>query len=308
MERARHVQINIEAIKELADRWERSFNPIQWHNEVHFFDGTEKTLFWIFVLDTLNFCFWPDPGKPAWTVVYRGKNFSGYMALAASLKRAIEEAVPVTDPAFLADIDIQTVKWIFRGKGDLPLMEQRVQNLRELGRVLLEQWNGSVMSMVEEARQSSASLVRLVVDSFSSFRDEASYDGRKVYFWKRAQILASDIFHAFEGKGPGAFKDIHLLTACADYKLPQVLRVLGVIQYSDELARRIDSLDYLKPGSPEEVEIRSATVVAVEKIREFLEKRGIFVTSLEIDHHLWELGQKDEFRRYPYHRCRTVFY
>lgn len=308
MEQARYVRLNAEAIEEFANRLERSFNPISWHNEVHFFDGTEKTVSWIFVLDTLNFCFWPDPGRPAWTVEYGGRKYSGYMALAASLKRALEESVPITEPEFLAEIDRQTVERIFRGEGVMPLLSERVENLRELGTILIERWKGSAMSIIEEARHSSASFVRLVVDTFSSFRDQADYEGRTVYFWKRAQILASDLFHAFQGKGPGFFEDIHVLTACADYKLPQVLRCLGIIQYSEDLERRINSLEYLKPGSPEEVEIRAATVEAVERIRESLAGRGFFVTSLAIDHHLWELGQKDDFRRNPYHRCRTIFY
>ena len=38
------------------------------------------------------------------------------------------------------------------------------------------------------------------------------------------------------------------LTAFADYKLPQVLRELGIISYHPELAARIDAMEYLQAG------------------------------------------------------------
>ena len=54
-------------------------NP--WHHPCHYFDGTTETLRWIFVLDLLNYCFWPDANEPTWTVSYGGENYSGYWGL-----------------------------------------------------------------------------------------------------------------------------------------------------------------------------------------------------------------------------------
>ena len=98
------------------------------------------------------------------------------------------------------------------------------------------------------------------------------------------------------------------LTAFADYKLPQVLRELGIISYHPELAARIDALEYLQAGSEEEVEIRAMTVWAVEELRRGFQEHGRKVTSPRIDNWLWQLGQMDAFRKRPYHRCRTIFY
>ena len=40
------------------------------------------------------------------------------------------------------------------------------------------------------------------------FQDHLEYKGRQVCFYKRAQILAGDIWGAFKGKGLGAMHDV----------------------------------------------------------------------------------------------------
>lgn len=279
-----------------------------WQHPCHYSDGTAETVRWIFVLDVLNHCFWPDAGAPVWTVVYDGTRYSGYWGLAASLKRAMERNIPVTDPAWLANISAEALQEIFRGEGEIPLFAERLHNLREAGRMLQARWQGDVLHLLEAARESALRTVWLVVSSFSSFRDQAPYDGRTVYFWKRAQIFAADLHNAFSGAGWGKFHDIDRLTAFADYKLPQVLRELGVISYRPDLAEKIDCGLGLDPGEDDEIEIRAMTVWAVEKFREAFGNAGRTVTSLQIDNWLWQLGQNDRFRRKPYHRCRTIFY
>lgn len=332
MSRASHVSVRNEGVEAFVESWDNDNVSSQWYNEVHYYDGTEKTIEWIFVLDTLNHSFWPDPGSSKWAITYRGKTYSGYMALAASLKRSVEEGIPITDPKFLAYIDEETLGYIFRGEGSIPMLRERTENLREYGRIVLEKWNGNVLSMLEEAQPrvlgeksflsnsnkdylcmkvSAPALVDIVVNSFKSFQDQAVYEGRTVYFWKRAQLLAADLHNAFSvqhTQSRVSIVDLDILTAFADYKLPQVLRHLGIIKYSSELAGKIESCQLIVSGSSEEVEIRAATVYAVEEIRDSLAKQGITVTSVAIDHYLWELGQRDEFRQYPYHRCRTIFY
>jgi hypothetical protein len=146
-----------------------------------------------------------------------------------------------------------------------------------------------------------------VAAELPSFDDRASYQGAPVRFFKRAQILCSDLYGAYAGRGLGAFDDLEALTAFADYKLPQVLRELGVLTYGPSLAGRVDGLQELAPGSPEEVEIRASTVVAVERLRQALAARGRPLMAFEIDWYLWELGQQTGWR-HPYHRTRTIFY
>jgi hypothetical protein len=98
------------------------------------------------------------------------------------------------------------------------------------------------------------------------------------------------------------------LTAFADYKLPQVLRHLGIFGYAENLAQKVDQEVNLEPSSPEEVEIRANTIWAVELIRRELVRLGKRFRAFEIDWILWNLGQRAEFRKKPYHRTLTIYY
>jgi hypothetical protein len=246
--------------------------------------------------------------SPRWEVTYRNEILSGYWALAASLKRAMEQGLAIHRAETLASLDAPTLALIFRGGGTIPLFHERLDNLREAGRILIERFQRSFLHVLEEARGSALGLVFLLAKNFPSFNDIALYQGGTIHFYKRAQLLALDLWSTFGGTSWGRFADLHELTAFADYKLPQVLRHLGIISYTSELAERIDSLTPLSAGSPEEVEIRAATVWSVEWLGRTLLERGINATSAQLDNWLWNLGQQEPYRKKPYHRTRTVFY
>ena len=202
----------------------------------------------------------------------------------------------------------RTQKRLFPEQERAKLLQARLENLNELGRVLCEEYCGKAHAMVEAAEHSAIKLVRVLTEKFRSFRDVARYGDDDVFFYKRAQLFAADLYGAFQGMGWGLFKDMEELTAFADYKLPQVLRQAGILQYTDALAQKVDHGVLLEAASPEEVEIRANTVWAVERIRQELVRRGMNLRSFELDGVLWNLGQKPEFTRKPYHRTVTIFY
>ena len=274
----------------------------------HYFDSTAVTVQWLLVLDTLNHCFWSEVDSPLWEIHYENEKLSGYWALAASLKRAMEEGIPLLEAKTLATLKRDTLVHIFRGSGKIPLFDERLENLRQVGKVLLDRFQGSFIYALEEARGSAVKLVLLLADEFPSFNDTANYHGKTVYFFKRAQLLVQDLWCTFSGTSWGNFHDLDQLTAFADYKLPQVLRHLEIIRYESKLAAQIQRLARILPGSAEEVEIRAATIWAVELLRQDLERRGQKVNSAQLDSWLWHLGQNDLYRSLPYHRTRTIFY
>merc|ERR1712224_291008 len=59
----------------------------------------------------------------------------------------------------------------------------------------------------------------------------------------------------------------------ADYRVPQILRPFGALRYSEALAAKVDGKHMIASGSEEEVEIRAATVQAVEIIHAIMSKR-----------------------------------
>ena len=310
VEQSQFVRIDGSAISHLLDNnlFLEIASPPQGPAPYHFCDGTGVTAEWIFVLDTVNHCFWPEAGSPLWTVHYGNEALSGYWALAASLKRAMDEKIPIYQARILSTLDSQTLAHIFRGSGEIPLFQERLTNLRQAGRVLMDRFQGSFIHVLEEAGGSAVELVHLLGTEFASFDDTATYYGNKVYFFKRAQLLVHDLWTTFSGDTWGNFVDLEKLTAFADYKLPQVLRHLGIIRYEPKLAEVIQRLELIPAGSPQEVEIRAATIWAVELLRQELSRRGQERTSAQLDCWLWHLGQDPAFKVRPYHRTITIFY
>jgi hypothetical protein len=309
VERSKQVHIHEPAVSQFSEtllKGDLSVPP--WDREIHFFDGTEATVNYLFVLDTLNFCFWPPPGRSKWQIDHGDETLSGYAALAVSLTRAAQSGTPLLDAGYLCKVDVAGLEEILGGRGSLQLLTDRVKGLNELGAVLLQRWGGQAARMVEDARKSVAGLVSLVTQSLSSFRDVATYECRKVPFYKRAQILVADLCGAFEGRQWGEFLDMESLTAFADYKLPQALRELGILRYDEALSMRVDEGLPIVSGSTEEVEIRACTVWAVELIRRALKRFGKGLRACEIDSVLWNMAQEPTFKKRPYHRTLTVFY
>ena len=199
-----------------------------WDTRFHFFDGTEKTVAYLLVLDTINFCFWPPAGKSKWEIDYGSERLSGYYALAASIKKAFESGIPLWEAGSLADLSLDQLKRLLRGRGEIQLLDNRLTALRDLGNILVKEYGGHAHRLVESAGHSALMLARLLAEKLASFNDSAEYQGHRVIFYKRAQILAADLFGAFNGKKWGRFTDMDQLTAFADYKLPQVLRHLEI--------------------------------------------------------------------------------
>jgi len=308
-EKSRQVRIEKQALVRFSQKLvEDRIEVPPWNCLYHFCGRSEEMVSYILVLDSLNFCFWPESGEDTWEIEYESRGVSGYYALAPSLKEAIESDVPITKADYLAKLSLHKLKEILRGQGELQLLEQRHKILNELGRVLLEEYGGEAHKLVGTAGNSAINLARLLAEKLSSFQDVAQYLDHKVFFYKRAQILAADLYGAFDGTRWGSFVDIDKLTAFADYKLPQVLRHLGILRYAQSLARKVDQKIFLEQGSPEEVEIRANTIWAVELIRKELEGMGKGLRAVEIDWILWNMGQHKEFKARPYHRTVTIFY
>lgn len=260
---------------------------------------------YVLVLDALNFYFW---GEPRWRVNIGDASENGYWGLTMALQRALAEGYQITNARTLASISTTDVARILRGESVIPLFSARVHNLREAGTGLLTQPGESLIGCIEQSSGSVEDLLRRVITLFPSFVDVRTYDGRAIPFYKRAQILISDLAAAFSGQGEELFDDLSVLTAFADYKVPQVLHQLGIIRYSPRLEAALRSLQLIPADHPWEVEIRAATIVAVADLASASSSPGELVPEYAIDWHLWALGQTGGEHRLPYHRTPTIAY
>jgi len=261
----------------------------------------------IFLEDTVNFSFWVGKNELKWRVGLPdgAATQGGWFALVACFERALAARRPILEAAYLADISPADGRDFFCGLDgvEIPLLDERLNNFRESGRVLLERFDGRFVNAVEEAHFDAPTAAKLIVENFSSFRDVSKWDGTDVCFYKRAQICAYDLGYVFRTAGKTVVRT-EGLTAFADYKVPQILRLFGVLRYEKELADRIDNYFELPHDSREEIEIRAASIWAVELLRQ----RAPQLTAVEIDNTLWLMSQDIQAASQPYHRTRTIFY
>ncbi len=303
----RSVRIDREGITDFCSRIDPSHLPRPRWDFFFVYPGLDEIAVDYFMLmNSLNFCYW---GNPKWTVEYRGQLLDGAFGMFATLTRALEEGLPIYDGGWLAGITRDDLARILRGRGEIPLFYQRFTICREIGRILSEKFGGRFHRLVDRAEKSAVKLVRLLVENFPSFDDSAEWDGYRILFYKRAQLAPAMLYERWQGKGPGAFNDIGEMTASADYKLPQVLRELGILHYSPPLEKFADGRLQIPPGTREELEIRITTLVACEMIRERLQERFPGITSQSVDRLLWTAGQAGNGpERKPYHLTLTTAY
>jgi len=266
------------------------------------FTGTARATANVCLLvDCLNFCFWsPRP----WSVAYRGRTWTRTYAMYAGVLRAIERDAAWLTAERWARADDGDVAGLFAGEGEVPLAAERRAVLNETGRCLAEQFGGEFAAAVTRVDGDARRLAYLLAESFPSFRDAATYRGRSVAFLKRAQICAADLHHWWRRGGGDGLKAVEALTVFADYRLPQYLRHVGIIDVTPELATRIEREEALSAGGVEEVELRAVTIVASELIRR--EWDGV-VPAYLLDYVLW-LRAHDPEVQVKHHRTKTVFY
>ncbi|BCS20428.1 queuosine 5'-phosphate N-glycosylase/hydrolase [Aspergillus puulaauensis] len=270
----------------------KEYSTSSWsEHELHPKTKDENTVDFIFTMDLLNFSFWSaETADKRFAIEYRGRKWTGYWSLVAALQRALDEDIKITNPEFWANEEECTeelLRHVFRSATDeeMPLLTERLECLREAGRVLCSDFDGSFINCIYSANQSAAALVNLLAESFSCFRDEAIFQGRRVRLYKRAQILVADLWACFDGESYGEFHDIDKITMFADYRIPQMLHYFGCLMYSPPLETRIRKHEEIPSGSNLEIELRATSIWCVELIKREIELKHPEVKSAKTNGH-----------------------
>lgn len=308
VENAQMVQINENAIMSFAQKMSLSD-----FERTEYADGddeltTEQLIALTFVFQAACYSFW---GNPKWTVVHDdGKKIDGSRAMLSCFRRAVTLGTPLLDAGYLKSMTIHELANILKGNIEIPLLQDRHAMLRQLGEVITGSYDGSFTSFVDAANWDAPSLThRLVSELPEIFDDQAEYLGRHIFFYKRAQLVPAKLHDYWRvGKIAQKISVIEQLTAFADYKIPQLLRQLGILVYTPELEQMIDGQVELEPSSPAEIEIRASTVWAIEKLRTQLEERFGRLSAAQVDTAVFLLSRDDNNVTKPYHHTRTVWY
>ncbi len=305
-EAARFVHIDEAALTRYVEQLNvPRLSPPEYDRDAHFLGQPAETVAYVVTLDAVNF------GSGYFPHLAKRPGRSGYFTIAMALTDRFRRIGPLKAEE-LAGATGRTCAALFgqdrRDPVVAELMDLFAQAWNTLGRDLVERFGGSFTRLVEAADGSAARLVE-ILDAQPFFHDVASYDGRDVPFYKRAQILASDLALALPGEGWGQFDDLDRLTIFADNLVPHVLRVDGILSFNPDLVVRIEREELLAAGSPEEVEIRACAVHAVERLVEELHARGRAATARDLDVYLWTRGQAAPYKaKARRHRTRSVYY
>ncbi|XP_074605094.1 queuosine 5'-phosphate N-glycosylase/hydrolase [Brevipalpus obovatus] len=324
---SKNVQIDNHSIEKLAEHIfkaivENGYKISSWkQTELHPDKADEKAIDWIFLIDSLNFSFWSN--NPFY-VLHKGRRWGGYFGLCAAIERAMNDGIPITDPNFYKEISLDQLQHILRTNNsgepvEFPMIEERLEILHSHGKILCEKYDGSFVNCIKRCDKSAVKLLSTIIENFPSFRDEAEFEGKRVSFYKRAQILIGDIWACFENKELGHFVDIDQLTIFADYRVPQILAYEGVLKYSQELKSRLQDLSILTSGERDEIEIRGTTIEACELLLQAIKKKFVranmpcpdMLNAITLDYYLWNcrLNGGDLIdKAIQFHRQRSIYY
>ncbi|KAF2869599.1 hypothetical protein BDV95DRAFT_575853 [Massariosphaeria phaeospora] len=314
----RHTKLA--AISVLEEMQKREYSTTAWaKHQLHPEAKDESTVRFIFTVDLLNFSFWSEKSDDErYAVTYRGKKWTGYWSLVAAIQRALDEEIPITDSDFWINEEECTdevLRSVFRSdtEAEIPMFEERVKCLREAGQILQEEFDSSVSTLIDDAKNSAAGLVNMLAERFPCFRDEAKFERKMVRFLKRAQIFVADLWAAFEGEAYGSFNDIDKITMFADYRVPQMLHSLGVLVYCPPLEGKLRRFETIEPGHSWELQIRGCSIWAVELLRREILKLqpDAEVNAILIDFFLYDLAKEREaaeVEAIPHHRTRSIWY
>jgi Potential Queuosine, Q, salvage protein family len=243
----------------------------------------------ILVASCLNFAFTDFSTRRRWDVVLDGRVYADADGLHLALWRAGPE---VLRGEWLASVSVEQLAEILPG---LQMLEERAAILRDAGSVLVDRWDGRFANVVASV-STVEEYLDLLVREFPRFDDAP--------FLKLAQLSAWILHLERAVRWP----DVSRLTAFADYIVPAGLRAMGIVRYSDDLARAVDAWTPIEAGSPWEVEIRAATVwachelaVAVSRLR----PAELQVMDAQIDARFWLPFHKTHA---PHHLTRTIYY
>lgn len=290
-----NVRINYNKIDEMIEQI-RNSKVSYWldSNPYGLMDmNVESIVNFLFIYHAIgDYCFW---GDPKWEIKTDLGTMDGSYAIMYLILNKFKN-----NNNF--EMSIDEFRELLKGNVTIPLFEDRYNNLVKMNEFLKK--SGKSFYELIKNLTTDSQLFEFIVNNLDYFKDVSTYNGEEVLFYKRAQLLTSDILHIREKKEHIDVDYSHLI-GCADYKIPQVMRCYGMLEFSESLADKVDRKVELEEGSKEEVEIRANTLKVIDYIYEKLDKK---YSRMDINDFIWLLGQDKSKMTMPYHRTLTNNY
>ncbi len=297
VENAKDVKINDKVLKETSKKL-KTLSTDHWlsSNPYNLLDLNIKDLInYLIIYGSMDYSFW---GTPKWTI----KTSSGEEDGAFALIKCLLDLFNNKKHLNFEEITLDEFKEALKGNIEIPLLEERYFNALEISKIINTKMNGNFYEYTKDITN-DIELLDLIVENFPSFKDTRTYNQKVIYFYKLAQLVTSDILNIRKLK-ENIEVDITNLIGCADYKIPQALRALGILEYSEKLSALIDNKEEIEENSSYEVEIRASMIIAVNRLHKLLPE----ISSITINDLIWVLSHDSSLNLLPYHRTRTTSY
>ncbi len=294
---SQYVTINDQAIQDLLTKYD-FHNPTHWlaSNPYGLLDlSIEEIVNFLIHFGAIDCCFW---GSPKWTITTPNGDIDGAFALIYCFIQLTKNHSHLD----FTKISFKEYQEAMHGNVQIPFLKERYQILKEVSTIINTKMQGNFYTYIKDIT-SASDLLNIIISNFPSFNDTRTYQGHPIYFYKLAQLVVSDIFHIRNMKENIPLECQELL-GCADYKIPQVLRGLGILVYNEELSNIVDNRQEIPENSPYEIEIRANMLIALKKIQNYLPQ----VSLMDINDFIWSLGQDKTLKLKPYHLTRTLSY
>ncbi len=249
----------------------------------------------LLVFEGICYSFW---GEPKWAI----KTDEGIKDGSDALLYIMIKYVKNTKNTDFSNMSFNEFKNLLKGNVDIPLLKERYETITKVSKIVNEKMNGNFYRYIKDIVNDN-DLFNFLVNNFKNFIDERVYDGKKICFYKLAQLLTSDILHIRESL-ENIKVDYSNLIGCSDYRIPQTLRALGITEYNNNLANIVDNKELIDISSKFEVEIRASQIVVIDYIKSKL--KGI--NSIDINDYLFLYSKKVKDIAKPYHLCRNTNY
>lgn len=316
MGQASHVHVNKERIPDIVDYLldSFSFKMSSWDDPVYPSVTNpdvpvEDVIDFMMVGNALNYCFNYVDSAEKYRVIIDGEEYTGAWAMWASLHETYKENPDILNPEVLMNVTPNDVETMFSRGVDrsIPMFDTRVTHLHVIGERMAE-YQGTFAGLFSDpVRLYGNNGIVEILSNSPPFVDKRTYNGKVIRFDKRAQLTVSMLYGKLYDSNHGfTIHDMDEFTVFADYGIPAGLATHGVIEYSDDLHSKIMHREPIPVNSNMETEIRAATVVAADIIKEQLEnKHGIDAPMPILDSGLWHMRQE---RDVPVHLTECTAY
>ena len=310
MSEAKHLKINDNNIEEVSDwlAYEEFTFPKNNDRKIDPDNFIRTTM----LINTLNFAFTDFDNSIKYEITRNGNKLSDSEAMFTQIHEAIDSGINLLDGEVQAGLTFQELENIFKGNIEMPMLQERKDILNQVGQKLVNSYEGDWINFINSCPKKLYSngegLIEKLISEFPRFNDSSSYKGKDIHFYKLAQLAFWGIHGELSHSNYFNIEDINAMSAFADYIVPVALKVMKIVEYSEDLNEKINNGILIERDSEEEIEVRAASLFATAKLTEAVNLRRPANKTIiipQLDYRLWKSYHATH---HPHHLTYTIMY